>query len=206
MEKLAIWTLIAVSTHMLLSIIQIILILFMLVTGVLALKKPKDTKWSKRFGLINSLDDSKKSLFAVVRLVSGLLMLIPVVTGAPFWISAIGMVAALFVLLQTEIMIRSQDKKPSFLRKLVTVFAGILLILSFVEINDPLSAYSNFIATTMKWRPIETGELNKNDLNAPKVGDMAIDFTLYSPDGNDTFTLSNHYAKKPVLITFGSYT
>jgi cytochrome oxidase Cu insertion factor (SCO1/SenC/PrrC family) len=39
-----------------------------------------------------------------------------------------------------------------------------------------------------------------------KVGDPAPDFTLKSPDGKTTFTLSAFKGKKPVVLVFGSYT
>jgi len=39
----------------------------------------------------------------------------------------------------------------------------------------------------------------------PKAGDVAPDFTLKTVDG-ETFTLSEAYAKQPVVIEFGSYT
>ncbi len=39
----------------------------------------------------------------------------------------------------------------------------------------------------------------------PLVGDVAPDFTLETLDG-ETFTLSEAYANRPVVIEFGSYT
>jgi len=39
-----------------------------------------------------------------------------------------------------------------------------------------------------------------------KVGDVAPDFTLKSPDGKRTVTLSDYRGEKPVALVFGSYT
>jgi len=39
-----------------------------------------------------------------------------------------------------------------------------------------------------------------------KVGDVAPDFTLKSPDGKTEQTLSSFKGKKPVALVFGSYT
>jgi hypothetical protein len=39
-----------------------------------------------------------------------------------------------------------------------------------------------------------------------KKGDVAPDFTLKSPDGKKTITLSDFQGKKPVALVFGSYT
>jgi peroxiredoxin len=38
------------------------------------------------------------------------------------------------------------------------------------------------------------------------VGDDAPDFTLKSPDGGQTVTLSDYRGKRPVALVFGSYT
>lgn len=39
-----------------------------------------------------------------------------------------------------------------------------------------------------------------------KEGDAAPDFTLKSPDGKTSFTLSAFKEKKPVVLIFGSFT
>ncbi len=39
-----------------------------------------------------------------------------------------------------------------------------------------------------------------------KKGDVAPDFTLKSPNGRKTITLSDYQGKKPVALVFGSYT
>jgi peroxiredoxin len=46
-------------------------------------------------------------------------------------------------------------------------------------------------------------ELNTN---APKMGDMAPDFTLNDVEGQNSVTLSNFRGKKPVALVFGSFT
>jgi len=46
-------------------------------------------------------------------------------------------------------------------------------------------------------------ELN---MDAPKEGDMAPDFTLYDSSGAESITLSDFRGKKPVALVFGSFT
>lgn len=41
---------------------------------------------------------------------------------------------------------------------------------------------------------------------APKVGDLAPDFTLSDISGTESITLSDFRGKKPVALIFGSYT
>lgn len=44
------------------------------------------------------------------------------------------------------------------------------------------------------------------DKLAPRVGEMAPDFTLQNIAGTETITLSDFRGKKPVALIFGSYT
>ena len=44
------------------------------------------------------------------------------------------------------------------------------------------------------------------DTQAPKVGDLAPDFTLSDISGTGSVTLSDFRGKKPVALVFGSYT
>ena len=44
------------------------------------------------------------------------------------------------------------------------------------------------------------------DRQAPKVGDMAPDFTLFDVNGANPATLSDFRGQKPVALVFGSYT
>ena len=46
----------------------------------------------------------------------------------------------------------------------------------------------------------------KVDVNAPRAGDMAPDFTLYDIEGENSVTLSDFREKKPVALVFGSFT
>ena len=42
--------------------------------------------------------------------------------------------------------------------------------------------------------------------NVPKVGELAPDFTLLTPDGKTKFTLSSLVKNRPVVLIFGSMT
>lgn len=49
-------------------------------------------------------------------------------------------------------------------------------------------------------------QLVKLDKLAPKVGDVAYDFTLSDIAGTSSITLSEFRGKKPVALVFGNYT
>ena len=44
------------------------------------------------------------------------------------------------------------------------------------------------------------------DRAAPKVGELAVDFTLSDISGKELITLSDFRGKMPVALVFGSYT
>ena len=46
----------------------------------------------------------------------------------------------------------------------------------------------------------------KLDAGAPKVGDVAPDFELLDPSGQSSVRLTDFRGKKPVALSFGSYT
>lgn len=50
-----------------------------------------------------------------------------------------------------------------------------------------------------------TGEIGSGG-EGPKLEADAPDFTLKSPDGKQTITLSTHRGKRPVVLSFGSFT
>jgi hypothetical protein len=57
---------------------------------------------------------------------------------------------------------------------------------------------------TLMWGLL-TGELGSG-AEGPKLNDPAPDFTLKSPDGKTTITLSDFKGKKPVALIFGNFT
>jgi hypothetical protein len=50
-----------------------------------------------------------------------------------------------------------------------------------------------------------TGEIGSG-AEGPQLNAPATDFTLTSPDGKTTITLSDYKGKKPVALIFGSFT
>ncbi len=46
----------------------------------------------------------------------------------------------------------------------------------------------------------------KLDATAPKAGDIAPDFELLDPSGQNSVRLTDFQGKKPVALSFGSYT
>jgi hypothetical protein len=59
---------------------------------------------------------------------------------------------------------------------------------------------------TLKFRRAMREEQKAQEAHAPKTGDLAPDFTLYDPQGEQAVTLSELFGGKPVALVFGSFT
>ena len=57
-----------------------------------------------------------------------------------------------------------------------------------------------------RYRKREMARQKKLDQKAPKVGDLAPDFTLSDVSDEYSVTLSDFRGEKPVVLVFGSYT
>lgn len=74
--------------------------------------------------------------------------------------------------------------------------------LSLADLKDAMS-HPEAAKTVQELMPLE--------LSSAQEGDRAPDFTLpwlpgYGREGNDAFTLSDHFGRRPVALVFGSYT
>ena len=55
-------------------------------------------------------------------------------------------------------------------------------------------------------RKSATGWQKKHDVHAPRVGEIAPDFSLRDANGQNPVSLSDFRQKKPVALVFGSFT
>ena len=62
------------------------------------------------------------------------------------------------------------------------------------------------MAETIQNRQEATSWQKKYDQGAPKVGDLAPDFTLFDSKGENPIHLSDLISSKPVALIFGSFT
>ncbi len=69
-----------------------------------------------------------------------------------------------------------------------------------------VSELANDVKTMFHYRKESTAWQRKYNRQAPKAGDIAPDFTLLDSTGAESVTLSAFRGKKPVVLSFGSYT
>ena len=107
---------------------------------------------------------------------------------------------------------KKTNTRWKILAKVALVFVGLYVALTALLFGVMLQSPDRF-AATMKhvpwpvfaalpykplWQVARAGQV--------RVGDMAPDFSLESPDHKSSFRLSSLRGEKPVVLVFGSYT
>jgi len=83
------------------------------------------------------------------------------------------------------------------MKKWIGVGAAVLIVLA-------LGGWGSFEAMKRAW--IRINEYDIRTEGSLQVGDLAPDVELLTMDGGGTRRISELYAEKPVVLTFGSYT
>jgi hypothetical protein len=98
------------------------------------------------------------------------------------------------------------------LAKVALAFVGLYVVLTAILFGVMLQSPDRFAATMRHvpwpvfaalpfkplWQAARAGQV--------RIGDMAPDFSLESPDHKSSFRLSSLRGEKPVVLVFGSYT
>ncbi len=64
----------------------------------------------------------------------------------------------------------------------------------------------DFFRDNLRYRDQITAWQREHDASAPRVGDLAPDFTLQDVTGEHSVTLSSFRGDRPVALVFGSFT
>jgi hypothetical protein len=200
-----VWTLSAMVIHAVMLAIQVGLILFLIVTGLLAWSAPGlDARWLRRLGAVRA-GTARDS--AAARVAIGAAMVLPLAVGAPFAVSLVASIAALVLLISLERSIPPGAIRTGRLARRISIgSAALVAAFTLWEGEDGLTLGADLFATAQFWRSHEVEWQRANDAKAPKVGDLAPDFELQDPSGAVAVRLSDFRGKRPVALAFGSYT
>jgi hypothetical protein len=198
-----VWTMIPMLLHALTLVLQCLLGAYLLVHGAaLALRPDVKSELLLRLGALRG-DSLAPRTLGVLLLVAGLLVLAPVISGAPWWTATLGCIAA-FAAWWTA---RLSAVQAGRVMRGTAAFAAVVTVLFGVwERNDPAALSARILFKAQDWRMHELEWQLANDERSPKVGDIAPDFELQDPSGERTVRLSNYFGKRPVALVFGSYT
>jgi hypothetical protein len=135
----------------------------------------------------------------------GLLLVAPLLAGAPFPVSLLAGLAALGTLLALDPG-ASGERPARWIRAAAIGCAGVTALFMLWEREDPLALGVELASTAQQWRTHELDWQLANDLEAPKVGELAPDFELQDPTGKTAVRLADFRGVRAVALVFGSYT
>jgi len=202
-----VWTMSAMLIHGMMVVIQVGLIVFLIVTGLIAWLAPGlDARWVRRLGAVRAGTENTHAS-AAARIALGAALSLPLAAGAPFGVSLAASLAALALLISLERSLSSDAIRPGRLaRRGAIASAALVAAFTVWEREDGFALGADVFATAQGWRLHELEWQLTNDAKAPKVGDLAPDFELQDPSGAVAVRLSDFRGKRPVALAFGSYT
>jgi hypothetical protein len=202
-----IWTLGVYLIHGALVFVQASLSFFLVSTGAHNAFMPDfDRGWLRSLGSAGIATPHTRQ-FGILRIALGLLLLAPLVLGAPVAVSLVAGIAAMLFLGALERRIPADGRSTGrFLRRVSIAFAALASIFMLWEGEDNLVLGGDLLVSSQEWRMKELAWQLEGDPKSPKVGDLAPDFELQDPEGNVRVRLSDFRGKRPVALVFGSYT
>lgn len=187
------WLVLAYGIHGLMATAQLGLAVFLVVSGVRRLRELDPVPAARGLG--------------VARLAFGVLLMLPLLVGAPWITSFAAAVGALALTVASE---RNREIGPGFIsrvtRPLAVTCAALTAAFIVWEREDGLSLGIELVRTMGEIRNEELQWQLAADRKAPKVGEAAPDFELQDPEGVAHVRLSDFRGKRPVALVFGSYT
>jgi hypothetical protein len=207
--KYLVWALFAYGLQALFAIAQILLSIYLIAGGVLQLSSKEGLgKWSGRLGLVIHLQSQKAPWLGWMMIVVGGGLILPFLTGATYWVSAVASSMAFVLLLYLARPLAVQGIRTGrFARSSLVFCAGLIFCLTLWEGGDLIGMAKTVVTKAKYWRDKEVaGWQTEHNPNVPKIGDMAPDFQLSDQTGEKTVRLSDFRGKKPVVLVFGSFT
>jgi hypothetical protein len=135
----------------------------------------------------------------------GVLLAGPLLAGAPLPVSLLACLGALGSLLALE-RGASGGRLARWVRAAAIGCAGVTALFMLWEREDPLALGVELVSTAQEWRTHELDWQLANDLEAPKIGELAPDFELQDPNGRTAVRLADFRGVRAVTLVFGSYT
>ena len=202
-----VWTAVAGLIHVGIIASQLGLGVFLIATGSHNLFTPTlDSKWLRRLGVVPIVREATQKIGGL-RITLGIGLLLPLIAGAHFVVSLLSCVGALLMLVFLERGIDAESKVIGrFTRRTAIALPVLLSLFMLWEGEDGLEQGVEILTTARSWQVHEKDWQLSNDVEAPKVGELAPDFELQDPTGESVVRLADFRGNRPVALIFGSYT
>jgi hypothetical protein len=187
---------------------QSMVVAVLVVSGVANFFSATSTNtWLRRASLLRELSPDETRIFGVGQSVLGALLLLPLVLGAPYWLTLLALAGtmALFVAYKRRLDV-PQSRPGLLMNGVLLLFPALLICVTLYERADMLEASYRVFGGAVKQRTEAVRWQAEHDPSAPSVGEMAVDFELSDPSGTHTVRLFEQIGEKPVALIFGSHT
>ncbi|MEM1246699.1 MAG: hypothetical protein AAGK22_10010 [Acidobacteriota bacterium] len=192
--------LVGLSIHSAVSVMQLVVAAYLAVSGLYRLFYPEKLQAA-------SWTPTARKTAALVRLLAGVLLVSPLLLGAPWPLSLGALFGALAVIALVERpTLEVLGRFGQWNRRLVLALGGLVGAFGLFEFADPAAQTRFIFANMSEWGGHEGRWQRENDVRSPKVGDLAPDFALQDASGTQTVKLSSFRGERPVALVFGSYT
>ena len=187
---------------------QALVVVLLLASGIANLFFANSAnKWLHRAKLLRDLPRQDARGFGTGQLCLGGMLLLPVLIGAPFWLTLLALTGVMALFLVYRGHVGTQQELPGpLVTGVLLVFPALLLCVTLYERADMLEASHRAFGGVLAQRMEALRWQAEHDPASPSVGDMAVDFELSDPSGTRSVRLFDLIGEKPVALIFGSHT
>lgn len=156
-------------------------------------------------GFSNNISGHRRKLFGISQLAVATLLALPLFIDIPFWTAQLSFSCLAFtIIIYQRLPKLSADNSGKISRYGILFFSLLALVFVQYEKTTPLGAIKIIANDVMHYRPLEQAWQDKFDIQAPKIGQQATEFTLLNSNGKTTSKLSDFIGKKPVVLFIGA--
>jgi hypothetical protein len=160
-----------------------------------------------RARLLRSLSPGKARIFGAGEISLGVLLLLPLVLGAPFWLTLLALAGTMGLFITYKHWLDASQSHPGLLvNGVLLLFPSILICVTLYERADMLEASRRVFGDAVKQRIEAVRWQVEHGSFSPAVGEMAVDFELSDPGGTRRVRLFDELGENPVALIFGSHT
>ncbi len=193
------------ATQGLLSAFQLWLALAFIGSGLINLLRQRDIQWLRYLGATTNINSGLKMKLAVVQLLLGGALLLPLFYSLSYFVLLAAFVGVMvFIFYFESLSFKDGTNTGRVTRMGFVVFALLGAVYTGYDQHDPISNMKTFAVDVNEWRPKEQAWQDEYDVDAPKVGDMAPQFTLLNSEGTSKKSLTDFLGSKPVVLFLGA--
>ncbi len=185
--------------------LQLWLALAFLGSALINMLRRQDIVWLRYLGATTNVHAKLKVKLALVQLGLGSVLLLPIFYSVSHIVLLLAFICVSMFVFFFEFQSSADGEKTGRLTRMAFVmFAMLGASITGYNQHDPITTMKSFALNVAQWRPKEQAWQDVYDVHAPKVGDIAPQFTLLDTNGVNRKSLSEFLGDKPVVLFLGA--